>query len=320
MKLQSVLLIGGTGFLGRHLANQLSARGIRVIVPTRRIERAQRLYLLPTAQVVQADIFADGVLERLCQGVDAVVNLVGVLHSRSGSPYGSDFARAHVELPRRLVAAATASGVRRLVHVSALGADVAGPSEYLRSKADGEAAIRAAGDTIEWTIFRPSVVFGPEDRFLNLFASLTGLFPVMPLGGANARFQPVFVGDVSRAILAALERDLGIGETHELAGPKVYTLAELVRYAAAESGHRVYVIGLHRLFAMMQAQVLAWLPGDLMSPDNVRSMDRDNVASGAPQPFGLAPTALEAVAPAWLGGKNLRRRFDQMRAASRDES
>lgn len=315
MQLKSVLLIGGSGFLGRHLANQVSRRGIRVVVPTRRRERAQALYLLPTVDVVEADVYAEGCLEQLMQGVDAVVNFVGVLHSTSGSPYGHDFARAHVELPRKIVAAANSAGVTRLVHISALGADANGPSEYLRSKAAGEAAIRESGAALRWTILRPSVVFGPEDRFLNLFASLASI-PLMPLGGAKARFQPVFVGDVSRAILAALEEDRGIGETHELAGPAVYTLAELVRYASRQAGKRTLVLPLPRSLAMLQATVLSWLPGGLMSPDNVRSMDSDNVASGTPQPFGLVPTALEAVAPAWLGQKTLRGRYPAMRASS----
>lgn len=319
MTLQSVLLIGGSGFLGRHLANQLSARGIRVVVPTRRRERAQALYLLPTVEVVETDVFAEAELERLCLGVDAVVNLVGVLHSRSGQPYGPDFVRAHVDLPRRLVRAAQTSGHPRLVHISALGADPAAPSEYLRSKADGEAAIRAAGKSLRWTIFRPSVVFGPEDRFLNLFASLAGRFPVIPLGGAAARFQPVFVGDVSRAILAALDQDLGVGQTLELAGPRIYTLAELVSYAARQQGRQPWVIPLPRALAMLQARVLSWLPGGLMSPDNVRSMDRDNVAAAAALPFGLSPTALEVVAPSWLGNQSLRGRFPKMRAAVRNQ-
>jgi len=161
------------------------------------------------------------------------------------------------------------------------------------------------------------VVFGPEDRFLNLFAGLAASFPVIPLGGAGARFQPVFVGDVSRAIIAAIEQDLGIGETHELAGPDIWTLAQLVDYAARQGGRRRLIVPLPRSLAMLQATVLSWLPGGLMSPDNVRSMDRDNIATSAAQPFGLTPTALDAVAPAWLGHRTQRGRYARLRTQNR---
>jgi len=317
MQPKRVLIIGGTGFLGRHLANRLAARGIALRVPTRRLSTGEPLLVLPSCELVEADVFEPETLQRLMRDVDVVVNLVGVLHSPSGKPYGPAFAQAHVELPRRIVAAARHAGVQRLIHVSALGAAQDGPSEYLRSKADGEAAIREAGSDLHWTIFRPSVVFGPEDRFLNLFAGLAASFPVIPLGGAGARFQPVFVGDVSRAIIAAIEQDLGVGETHELAGPDIWTLAQLVDYAARQGGQRRLIVPLPRSLAMLQATVLSWLPGGLMSPDNVRSMDRDNIATSAAQPFGLTPTALDAVAPAWLGHRTQRGRYARLRTQNR---
>lgn len=309
MSIRTVLLIGGSGFVGSAVAARLARDDLSLLIPTRHRERARHLLVLPTADVVQADVFDAATLDRLMSGVDAVVNLVGVLHSRSGTPYGADFAHAHVELPQLVVAAARKAGVARIVHVSALGADADGPSEYLRSKAAGEAAIRAAAPAVEWVILRPSVIFGPEDHFLNLFASLLERFPVLPLGGAAARFQPVYVEDVAEVVAAALQRPEVTGEVHELAGPRVYTLQELVRYAGKVTGHRRPVIGLPEGLAMLQAGLLECLPGPLMSRDNVRSMRRDNIARGPALPWGLQATPLEAIVPTYLGTANRRGRF-----------
>jgi len=235
MREKNFLVLGGSGFLGRHLVAALAARGARVTVPARRRERAKHLILLPTVEVVETDVLAPGVLDQLIAGRDAVVNLVGVLHSRRGRPnergpndYGPDFARAHVEIPQALVNACHVSGVRRLLHVSAVGAAPDAPSEYLRSKGVGEKLV-LADDELRATVFRPSVVFGPEDNFLNLFARLARLFPVLPLGSAQAQFQPVYVGDVVQAMLAALDAPSATGKRYDLCGPRRYTLAELVR-------------------------------------------------------------------------------------------
>src|SRR5918996_5738319 len=211
MKFNSVLVVGGSGFIGRHLVASLAAAGIGVTVPSRRRERAKHLILLPTVDVVEADILAQGVLQQLCVGKQAVYNLVGILHSRRGrrsergsNEYGPDFARMHVELPQAIVAACRATGVRRVLHVSALGASPEAPSEYLRSKGIGERAVLAAED-LEVTVLRPSVVFGPEDTFLNRFAAMTRFLPVIALPCPEAKFQPVYVGDVVRALHFALE-------------------------------------------------------------------------------------------------------------------
>ena len=189
----------------------------------------------------------------------------------------------------------------RLVHISAPGADANGPSEYQRSKAAGEHAIEAAGPDIAWTILRPSVVFGRGDSFLNLFADLARMFPVLPLTGASCRFQPVYVEDVAEAVYQSLTRPDAAGQTFELAGPTVYTLRQLVEYVSALVGKPRPVVGLPEGIGMVQARLMELAPQPLMSRDNVRSMRVDNVASGEPQPFGLTPTALEAVAPGWLG-------------------
>ncbi len=301
MNIERVVLTGGSGFVGRSVANRLTAAGIGVVVPTRYRCRATPLLPLPTVEVVEADIHDPATLASLFERADAVVNLVGILHSRPGNPYGPDFARAHVELPTRVVEACRVAGVRRLVHVSALGADAAGPSEYQRSKAAGEEAVRAAGDALAWTILRPSVIFGREDSFLNLFAGLVRLFPVLPLAGASARFQPVFVEDVTEVVFRSLTDPAAAGQTWSLGGPTVYTLRELVAYVAERLGRKRLILPLPERIAMIQAALMELAPTPLMSRDNVRSMRVDNIVEGAPLPFGLVPTALEAVAPSWIG-------------------
>ena len=296
-----ILVLGGSGFIGSHLVAQLAHAQREIIVPTRHAARARHLILLPGVEVVQADVHDAPTLERLVARADAVINLVGILHSRpgrDGKPYGPDFERAHVELPQKLVAACAARGVHRYLHMSALGAAADGPSMYSRSKAAGEVAARA-DPRLAVTVFRPSVVFGEEDRFLNLFASLQKFLPLVLLGGADTRFQPVYVKDVARAFIAALARREAVGATLELVGPQVYTLRELVRLAGEYSGHPRPVIGLPEPLARLQAGLLEHMPGGpLLSRDNLDSMKRDNIAS-SPEVMPQ-PTALETVAPYYL--------------------
>lgn len=313
MTARNILIVGGSGFIGSAVAERLSEDDAALTLPTRHLERARHLMVLPQADVVEADVHDPATLERLLHGQDAVVNLVGVLHSRSGQPYGPDFARAHVELPTKLVAACQRAGVRRLVHISALGAGPAGPSEYQRSKAAGEAAIRAAEPALGWTLLRPSVVFGRGDHFLNLFAKLAARFPVLPLAGADSRFQPVWVADVAEVVARCLAEPASVGQTYELAGPRAYTLAELVRYVGRLTGHRRPVLPLPESLAMLQAALMEWAPRPLMSRDNLRSMRRDNVAGGPPLPFGLVPHAVEAIAPLYVGKAAPRQHYDLYR-------
>lgn len=320
--MRTILVIGGTGFIGSRIVAQLAASGTDcIIVPTRRLSRAKHLQVMPTVRLLEENVHDDAALDRLMAGADAVINLVGVLHSKrgaEGSAYGPDFARAYVELPRRIVAACKRHQVSRLLHMSALGADRNGPSMYQRSKADGEAAVFAE-PSIAVTVFRPSVVFGPGDSFLNMFASLQRIFPLMPLGGADARFQPVYVGDVAQAFCNALERRATFGKVYELAGPTVYTLRELVQIAGAMSGHRRPVIALPPALARLQATVLEFMPGGpVMSRDNLDSMQVDNVASGPIAPeLGVEPTPLEVVAPTYLAQRDRRSRFDDLRERAR---
>ncbi len=307
-----ICILGGAGFIGRHVVEKLVERGDFVVAPARRRERAKHLITLPTVDVVQADVHDPATLARLADGCDALINLVGVLHGRRGVPYGPDFARAHAELPAKAIGACLAAGVPRLVHVSALKAAPDSPSEYLRSKADGEAAVVAARGEIATTIFRPSVVFGGEDRFLNLFAELERFLPVILLGSPEAKFQPVYVGDVAAAIVASLDHPDAEGRAYDLAGPTVYTLRELVEYAGQLSGHPRPIIGLGPRLSWLQAWAMEFAPVKLLSRDNFHSMKVDSV-SAEPLPFGLQPTPLEAIAPVYLKGVYPRSRYSVFR-------
>ena len=316
----NILVIGGAGFVGRHIVSRLIDRGLNVTVPVRRRARAQHLIMLPTIDVVEADIHDDATLERLLDGRDAVINLVGILQGSRGTPYGSEFARAHVELPRRIVRHCAARGVRRYLHMSSLGADSNGPSMYQRSKGDGEAAVRASA--LDWTIFQPSVIFGPEDRFLNTFAALALVAPVLPIANAGARFQPVYVGDVADAFVNALDNPKTVRQTYELAGPRVYTLRELVKFATRAAGHPRPVIGLPAGLARAQAMMMELAPGEpMMSRDNLDSMERDNIASTQPYippaELGIELHPMEAEAAAYLSGQGLRARLGTFRARAR---
>jgi NADH dehydrogenase len=297
--IESVLLVGGSGFVGSHVARRLAARGLRVTVVTRRRERAKHLFTLPTVEVVEADVHDDAALARLCAGHDAVVSMVGVLKGGNGKPYGSGFARAHVELPGRVARAAWAAHIPALVHVSALKAATDAPSGYLRSKAAGEDAVRSAFPSA--TIMRPSVVFGDGDSFLNMFAKLLKYVPVMPLASPDARFQPVWVGNVADAVVEALLRPEAEGKTFELCGPREYSLRELVELTAKVTGRHRWVVGLSPLLSWLQAFALEVVGGP-MTRDNLRSMSVPNVCeAGCTLPFNLAAAALEDVAPRYLG-------------------
>jgi uncharacterized protein YbjT (DUF2867 family) len=302
-----VLVLGGSGFVGRHLVAQLVRRGVKVTVPSRRRERAKHLILLPTVDVVEADVNARGVLERLARGQHALVNLIGILQG--------DFARAHVELPLATLAACRAAGVKRLLHMSALGASSDAPSEYQRSKAKGERAVLDADD-LQVTVFRPSVIFGPEDKFLNQFATMARLLPVLAVPCPDARFQPVYVGDVAQAMATSLGETESHRKRYELGGPREYRLRELVELVCAFTHRSRLVVGLPDKLSYVQAWMLEHLPGRLMTRDNYRSMQVPNTTA-AEFPFGIERHALEALAPAYLTPSGPRERYPQLRWRAR---
>jgi NADH dehydrogenase len=312
------LILGATGFVGRSVCEKLVERSgggdDRIRVATRRVARARHLQLLPTVELAPGDVHDDATLARMLRDTDVVINLVAILHGSE-----SEFERVHVRLPERLARACVAAGVRRVIHVSALGAAVDAPSRYLRSKARGEAALRAAD--LDLTVLRPSVIFGERDRFLNLFAELQSIFPVLPLAGASARFQPVWVDDVATAIARAVDDRSSAGLTIECCGPRVYTLQELVALAGDWSGSPRPVLPLPAALGRLQALVMELLPGKtLMSRDNLDSMRVANVCSGklpGLDRLGVETTPLDAVAPRYLGHVFGEARLEAWRARAR---
>ncbi|MDR1995511.1 complex I NDUFA9 subunit family protein [Azonexus sp.] len=316
MDIKKVLLLGGSGFIGTYIANRLSQRGIEVTIPTRHRERTKALIMQPGVDMLEADIRCAKTLTELMRGHDAVINLVGILNSRDVKfPFSHDFAEAHVELPKTIIAACKAAGVRRLLHMSALKADPKAPSEYLASKGEGEAIVRAAQGELDVTIFRPSVVFGLGDSFLSLFAKVLKASPVFPLGFGHARLQPVWVADVADAFVDSLGAAASFARTYDLVGPKVYTLRELVEYTAKLCGSKARIVALPEGLAYLQAGLMWLAPKPKLSPDNLRSLQVDSVCEGGDcqLPAAWHPTALEAVAPAYIGRQTPKGKLDGFR-------
>ena len=274
---QKILVLGGSGFVGRHVCSRLSLQHHQVTVPTRRLP-ARHIQMMPGVTVVQADVHDTKQLQALVHGHDVVINLIAILHGTE-----EEFNHAHVTLPANLARACHAENVTRLIHISALGADVHGPSMYQRSKARGELALLSAAQKapLGLTLLRPSVIFGKDDQFINLFAKLQKVFPVMPLAGANTRFQPVWVQDVAQAIVHCVNTPSTAGQVFEACGSDVLTLAELVQLAGAWVGKPRPVLSLPYAIGWLQALLMEFAPGPtLMSRDNLDSMKVNNIASG----------------------------------------
>jgi NADH dehydrogenase len=296
-----ICLLGGTGFIGKHLVRRLSEAEHDVVILTRRRERHRDLLVLPTVRLAEGDVHDAGLLRQQFEGRDTVINLVGILNEKGRS--GKGFTRAHAELPEKIVQACRETGVLRLLHMSALHAARLAPSHYLRTKALGEETTqRAENPDFHVTSFRPSVIFGPGDGFLNRFAPLLRLAPgVFPLACPEARFQPVYVEDVVQAFVKSLDNHKTFGNRYDLCGPKVYTLREIVKYVALLLGKRVCVIGLPEGLSYLQAAMLEFVPGKPFSLDNYRSLQIDSVcAKGFPEIFDIKPTTLEEIAPGYL--------------------
>ncbi len=289
MKIKQICILGGGGFVGSHLTAQLAKTGVSIRIPGRRRIDLRHLDVLPTVTTVEADIHDPAHLENLFQDCDAVINLVGILHGSA-----AEFERVHAELPAKVVAACRATGVRRLLHMSALGASTDSASLYQQSKARGEAIVLAAND-LHPTVFRPSVIFGPDDSFLNLFAKLLSLTPALPLAGAKARLQPIHINDVARAFTLSLNDPETWGQTYTLCGNTIYTLEELVRLTASACNLKRFILPLGEGASYAMAMAMEFVPGPkMMTRDNWRALRTDNICSDAyPACFGQ-PASLTA--------------------------
>ena len=321
MRIEKVCVLGGSGFVGSALAYRLDAAGYSVKVLTRRREASKHLILLPRVDVVECDIMDDVALAQEIAGYDAVINLVGILHESRRATFDA----VHVQLPRRLVQICRNSGVRRLLHMSALHANGDAPSAYLRSKGAGEAEVMKEallaepvllrhGYQLQVTVFRPSVIFGRGDRFLNLFAKLVRFLPMIALAKPEARFQPVWVEDIARAFVASLERVETFGKGYDLCGPRIYTLRELVQLVADTLGLQRRIVGLSDRLSAWQARVLEKLPGKLLTRDNLASMQVDSVCNaGFPRVLNIEPAILETVLPDYLADRTTRHTYNRYR-------
>jgi NADH dehydrogenase len=301
-----VCVLGGTGFIGREIVSRLAAAGHGVKVLTRDPARHRELKVLPSVRFIRADVHDEARLEDAFEGCDVVINLVGILNETGlGRGNGEQFRRVHTELPQKCVRACRAAGVRRYLHMSGLKADSQrGPSHYLKSKGLAEDYIRqhCAAGAPEYVIFQPSVVFGPGDAFINNFAGILKITPgVLPLACADARFAPVYVGDVADAFVTCLERREVAGRTFELCGPDVMTLGDIVRMTASFLGLRRYVLPLPRSVSRVQAAVMDYVPGKPFSTDNFLSATLDSTCtSDGLAALGLTRTSMRSVLPRYL--------------------
>ena len=311
MQIKKICVLGGSGFVGSAIVTKLDAAGFDVTVLTRRRESAKHLILLPHVKVVECNILDYDALQTALTGADAVINLVGILHqSRRVS-----FDMMHHQLPAQLVKICTKLGIRRLLHMSSLRAAIDAPSQYLRSKAAGEAEVLAANSQLNVTIFKPSIIFGRGDSFINLFATLIKYLPVVLLAKPNAKFQPIWVEDVASCFVKAIDNRTTYGQNYELAGPKVYTFRALVQVVMNTLKIQRPVIGLSDALSYMQAFAMELLPIKLMSRDNVRSMAVDSVSQQATSVIlGTEPAALEAVIPEYLVDCTQRGAYDHFRS------
>lgn len=314
-------MLGGAGFVGRTIANRLVRDGYKLRILTRSRERnKEHLILLPETELIETDVHQQENLNRHFSGCDAVINLVGILNEKGRD--GSGFRQVHVELTRKMIDACQHNGIKRILHMSALHADAMGPSHYLKTKGEAEDMVHnAKAHGIKVTSFRPSVIFGPQDRFFNRFAGLLKLAPVFPLACPGARFAPIFVGDVAEVCARSLTLPASYGRRYNLCGPHVYTLEELVRYTAVCTGRRPWIIPLNDWLSRLQAAVFDFIPGKPFSTDNYLSAKIDSVcAQNDLAGFGITPAAVEAIVPQYLSNRVQRARYYQFRSHSHHNS
>ncbi len=313
MKPSRIVVFGGTGFVGRSLIPRLLEDGHDVIVPSRNRTRQRELYVLPAVKLVNADIYAEADLRELLDGADVAINLVGILNERGRD--GSGFHKAHISLTEKIIAACRSTGTHRMLQMSALNAG-RGSSQYLYSRGVAEARVKASG--LDWTLFQPSVIFGPGDGLFERFASLLRITPVLPLARAHTKFAPVYVGDVAEAFARALKNPKTHQQTYELYGSEVMTLAEIVRYTARCLGLHRGVLPLPDALARVQAALMDFVPGKPFSTDNYRSLLLDSVGGiDGLYRLGIDKTPIAAVVPAQLAKSERQQRLDHYRRIAR---
>lgn len=314
MKHNSICILGGTGFVGKYIASRLVSSGKRVRILTRNRNNHRDLLVLPNLELIEADVFDTNALETNIKGMDAAINLIGILNEKQHN--GDGFRKVHVDLPKSILGACLKMNVSRIIHMSALNADAnQGASFYLRTKGEGENALHTfSSERLSVTSFRPSVIFGPGDSFLNRFAGLLKVTPYFfPLACADARFAPVYVGDVAERFVKAIDDRSTFGKRFDLCGPEQYSLKQLVEYTATSLGLKRHVIGLPDFISKMQAYTLEWFPGKPFSVDNYNSLQLDSVC-----PHGEhEPTTLDMIVPSYLGNANRQTEYDALRKIAR---
>ncbi|MEO7326437.1 MAG: complex I NDUFA9 subunit family protein [Dokdonella sp.] len=309
MKPQKIVVLGGTGFVGSHLVPRLHADGHTITVLSRNRDKHRELGVLPRVMVLNADVHDRCTLAGHLTGADAAINLIGILNERGSD--GRGFHKAHVELTQTLLAACAAAAVPRLLQMSALRAGE-GESFYLKTRGEADALVKAS--PLAWTLFRPSVIFGPGDGLFFRFASLLRMTPLLPLARPHAMFAPVYVGDVAEAFARALIHPHTSRRIYELAGPRTIELAQIVRWTAQMLGKRRGVIPLPDALGFVQACVGEWLPGKPISRDNFRSLKLDSIASeDGLAMLGIVATPMMQVMPALLAGAGRQQRLDRLR-------
>jgi uncharacterized protein YbjT (DUF2867 family) len=316
MRLQSIAVLGGTGFVGTRLVARLTKDGHQVTVLSRDREQHKHLLVLPGLTLENCDVYQEAQLSERFRGKDVVINLIGILNERGFG--GTGFRRAHTELTQCVLQAARSAGVTRLLQVSALNAAVDAPSYYLRSKGEAERLIREQSAALDWTIFQPSVMFGPGDSFLNRFAGLLAAIPgVFPLAKPNARFQPVLVDDVIEALIRCLHGGASSRQTYQLGGPQIYSLREIVGLVVKLTAQRRWIMGLPDFAARLQGLVMDFVPGRPFSSDNYRSLTVDSICTedGFAR-LGFKPQSMAASARQYLGSLEDNARLSHNRATA----
>jgi NADH dehydrogenase len=317
MKPKRICILGGTGFIGQHLVRRLNQEGHFVRILTRRRERHRNLLVLPNVEVNEADVFNLDDLEANLRDIDIVINLIGILSARGKGDH--QFRRVHVEVPQNIIQTCRKTGTKRYIHLSALNADAStGKSYYLRTKGDAESFLQATRD-MNITVFRPSVIFGQGDSFLNRFARLLRRSPfMMLLPCPNARVAPVYVGDVVEAIVQSLQNRYTYSERYELCGPKAYTMKEIVEYTSQLTGIKRTIIGLNRPLSALLAAIMEFVPGKPFTMDNYRSLQVDAVCDKPfPAIFNLVPTEMEKIVPLYMSPSDSRTRYHDYRIVAK---